>query len=172
MQKDNINLISMFGPMVDNHTRVRSPLVTRHPADIRDSGAAVVRPLPLMLSATRDEGLAAAARLYLKNQGAFASPDLFRWDWCGWWWEEYDGHWRKQVLLPVMKSLFGYWKGSQKDLLEAIYRLVLFELKVWYTFFLYIFISTGNISRKLLQVMVWPFWKTLVRNITSSRDTL
>ena len=81
MQKDNINLISMFGPMVDNHTRVRSPLVTRHPADIRDSGAAVVRPLPLMLSATRDEGLAAAARLYLKNQGAFGSPDLFRGDW-------------------------------------------------------------------------------------------
>ena len=78
IQKDNINLISMFGPMVDNHTRVRSPLVPRHPADLRDSGAPVVRPLPLMLSATRDEGLAAAAELYLKNQGAFASPELFR----------------------------------------------------------------------------------------------
>ena len=78
IQKDNIHLISMFGPMVDNHTRVRSPLVPRHPADLRDSGAPVVRPLPLMLSATRDEGLAAAAELFLKNQGAFASPELFR----------------------------------------------------------------------------------------------
>ena len=77
-QKDNIALISMFGPMVDNHTRVGSPLVQRHPADLRASGAAVVRPLPMLLSATRDEGLAAAAELYLKNQGAFASPELFR----------------------------------------------------------------------------------------------
>ena len=36
---------------------------------------------------------------------------------------------RKQVLLPVMKSLFGYWKGSQTDLLEAIYRFI-FEIIV------------------------------------------
>ena len=75
-QKDNINLISMFGPMVDNHTRSRSPLVQRHPGDLGAGG--VVRPVPMLLSATRDEGLAAAAELYLKNQGAFASPELFR----------------------------------------------------------------------------------------------
>ena len=75
-QKDNINLVSMFGPMVDNHTRTRSPLVQRHPGDQGSGG--VVRPVPMLLSATRDEGLAAAAELYLKNQGAFASPELFR----------------------------------------------------------------------------------------------
>ena len=65
-----------------------------------------------------------------------------------------------------MKSLFGYWKGSQKDLLEAIYRLVINELSFILSF--YIFFFTGNISRKLLQVMVWQCWKTLVRNITSN----
>ena len=68
----------MFGPMVDNHTRTRNPLVSRHPSDLRDSGASVLRPVPMLLGATRDEGLAAAAGLYIKNQGAFASPDLFR----------------------------------------------------------------------------------------------
>ena len=65
------------------------------------------------------------------------------------------------MLLPVMKSLFGYWKGSQTDLLEAIYRFI-FEIK---GIFIVTF-SSDNISRKLLQEMVWQFWKTLVRNMT------
>ena len=71
---------------------------------------------------------------------------------------------RKQVLLPVMKSLFGYWKGSQTDLLEAIYRFI-FEIN---GIFIVTF-SSDNISRKLLQEMVWQFWKTLVRNMTWNR---
>ena len=56
IQKDNIKLISIFGPMVDNHTR-RNPIVGRHPVDINSGGyASVMKPLPILLSATR-EGL-------------------------------------------------------------------------------------------------------------------
>ena len=60
-----------------------------------------------------------------------------------------------------MKSLFGYWKGSQTDLLEAIYRFI-FELSSILSF---LFFFSGNISRKLFLEMVWPFWKTLVKKI-------
>ena len=68
---------------------------------------------------------------------------------------------RKQVLLPVMKSLFGYWKGSQTDLLEAIYRFIFVIIVIILVTF-----SSDNISRKLPQEMEWQFWKTLVRNMT------
>ena len=58
------------------------------------------------------------------------------------------GAFRKKVLLPVMKSLFGYWKGSQTDLLEAIYRLNFEDV-----FIILVTFSSDNISRKLLQEM-------------------
>ena len=58
------------------------------------------------------------------------------------------GAFRKKVLLPVMKSLFGYWKGSQTDLLEAIYRLIFEDF-----FIILLTFSSDNISRKLLQEM-------------------
>ena len=51
-----------------------------------------------------------------------------------------------------MKSLFGYWKGSQTDLLEAIYRLIFEDF-----FIILVTFSSDNISRKLLQEMEWQF---------------
>ena len=103
-QKDNIDLTSVFVPMVDNHTR-RSPLVEKDPLSL-DSTSLNGRPMPMMLGAVSNEGLEAAAKLYLKNQGYFASSDQFN----------------KKVLPPLMKSLFGNWKGRQPELKEAIYR--------------------------------------------------
>ena len=62
--------------------------------------------MPMMLGSVSNEGLEAAAKLYFKNQGYFASSDQFN----------------KKVLSPLMKSLFGNWKGRQSELKEAIYR--------------------------------------------------
>ena len=114
--------------MVDNHTR-RSPLVDRDPRNLDTN--LNIRPVPILLGVTRgasrkfttlwmfhvpwfnhskiefsDEGLEAAAALYMKHQASFASPDMFK----------------KKVLPPLMKSLFGTWKGGQLDLLEAVFR--------------------------------------------------
>ena len=99
----NINLFTSFTPMVDNHTR-RSPLVERDP---RNPGTPLnIRPVPLMLSSTRDEGLETAALLYMKDQSSFSSALEFK----------------RKILTRVMVSVFGYWKGKQQDLQEAIYR--------------------------------------------------
>ena len=115
--------------MVDNHTR-RSPLVDRDPRNLDTN--LNIRPVPILLGVTRgasrqnkihlsvfhvfcfnhdkikfsDEGLEAAAALYMKHQASFASPEMFK----------------KKVLPPLMKSLFGTWKGGQLDLLEAVFR--------------------------------------------------
>ena len=103
IEGENIQLSSSFVPMVDNHTR-RSPLVERDPRSI--DATFNIRPVPMLLGSTRNEGLEAAALLYNKHQGAFSSEREFK----------------KKVLTPVMKSAFGYWKGKQEDLQEAIYR--------------------------------------------------
>ena len=89
--------------MVDNHTR-RSPLVERDPQSIDQSFA--IRPIPILLGASKDEGLEAAAKIYLEKQMHFSSTEKFL----------------KHVLMPLMKTLFGYWKGSQSELIEAIDR--------------------------------------------------
>ena len=99
-QKDAVDLTSVFVPMVDNHTR-RSPLVERDPLSL-DSTSLNGRPMPMLLGSASNEGLEAAAKLYLKNQGYFSSSDQFN----------------KKVLPPLLKSLFGKWKGSQAELKE------------------------------------------------------
>ena len=112
--------------MVDNHTR-RSPLVERDPISL-DSTSLNGRPMPMLLGSASNEGLEAAAKLYLRNQGYFSSSDQFN----------------KKVLPPLLKSLFGKWKGSQAELKEAIYRFTIFI----YSDTQIIQLLLGNISMK------------------------
>ena len=82
----------------------------------------------MLLGSASNEGLEAAAKLYLRNQGYFSSSDQFN----------------KKVLPPLLKSLFGKWKGSQAELKEAIYRFKIFI----YSDTLIIQLLLGNISMK------------------------
>ena len=109
LEKKNVWLSTVFTPMLDNHTR-SSPLVDRDPATM--SSRLHTRSIPILLSATHNEGLEAAARLYQENQAGFSSPASLR----------------RDVLPRLVTSLLGAWRGRQEALLEAVFRQYFTEL--------------------------------------------
>ena len=109
LEKKNVWLSTVFTPMIDNHTR-SSALVDTDPSTI--TSRLHTRSIPILLSATHNEGLEAAARLYLDNQAAFTSPSSLR----------------KDVLPRLVTSLLGAWRGRQEALLEAVFRQYFTEL--------------------------------------------
>ena len=88
------------------------------------STSLLTRPIPILLGATQNEGLESAARLYLHNQAAFASPDSLK----------------REVLPRLLTSFLGRWRGQQPALLEAVHRQYLTEL------------STGDVTGMLTAV--------------------
>ena len=135
IQGENIELSTPFVPMVDNHTRM-SPLVHRDPRHF--DSTVNIRPVPILLGSTRNEGLEMAALLYNKHQGAFSSEKEFK----------------RKILTPVMKSVFGYWKGKQEDLQEAIYRQGLCQVWPRFNYFFsrqyFKEVSNGDVKGVLL----------------------
>ena len=102
--------MTVFKPMLDKHIR-RSPLVPTLPHKLERSF--MPRSFPIMLGSSKDEGLSSAIAIYLRDQAHFSSPESL-----------------KSHLLPkLMVSLFGEYKGSRQELIEAAFRQYFAEVK-------------------------------------------